>query len=115
MTPYVVYMLHFERPIGKARHYVGSTESPALRARIKRHKSGGGAALTSEAVRLKIPMRIAHIWTAQSRAREQEIKAAGKFSRHCVYCRAERRGEPFAPAMEVPECDPGVSPLSWSA
>lgn len=115
MSKIVVYMLHFEKPVGRARHYVGSAEPHAFRARLRRHKAGTGAALTSEAVKRGIGMRVAHIWTADSRAREQEIKAAGKFSRHCVYCQAERRGQPFPPAMEVPKCDPSVSPLSWSA
>lgn len=114
MSPFIVYMLHFERPVGRARHYVGSAQASAFRARLKRHKAGTGAALTSEAVKRGIAMRVSNIWPAETRAREQEIKAAGKFSRHCVYCRAAARGAPFPPAMEVPECNPGVTPLSWS-
>lgn len=114
MKPLVVYLLHFEAPVGRSRHYVGSTEAHSLRTRLKRHRAGTGAALTAEAVHRGIGIRLAYIWPAKDRSDEKAIKARYRMNNICPYCRAEQKGQPFPPLLEVPRCDPGVSSISWS-
>lgn len=114
MRPLVVYLLHFEEPVGRSKHYVGSTLAHALRTRLRRHRAGTGAALTAEAVRRGIGIRLAYVWPASSRDDEKAVKARYRMNNVCPYCRAAAAGHPFPPLMEVPRCDPGVSPISWS-
>ena len=44
-----VYLLHFTKPLGRAKHYIGW--SPDIDKRVARHKTGKGAKFTASAVR----------------------------------------------------------------
>lgn len=113
MTPYVCYLLHFDPPIGRVRHYLGSTLTHTLRTRLRRHRAGTASALTAEAVKRGVTIRLAYIWPAETRAVEKELKLKGRFANVCPYCRAEHAGHPMLPLMDQPKCDPAISPLSW--
>lgn len=59
-----VYIVHFERPIGHAKNYLGSGKS--IRTRIARHRAGNGAKLIAEANRLGIGWQVSRYWLAST-------------------------------------------------
>ena len=57
---YTVYLIHFDRKISHAGHYLGYTAN--LQERIKLHRSGNGARLLRECKRLQIPWKVVRTW-----------------------------------------------------
>jgi len=86
---YQVYMLHFDEPIGKARHYVGICKADRLHWRMLEHRNGRGAALTARAYEQGIGFSIAKTWHADTPEKEKEIKASKGFKRLCPLCNGE--------------------------
>lgn len=59
----MVYLIHFDRPLGHARHYIGYAATPAtLERRIAHHKAGTGARLLKVAADAGIDFHIARVW-----------------------------------------------------
>ena len=83
---YQVYLLHFDEPIGKARHYVGICKAQRLHWRMLEHRNGRGAALTAKAYELGIGFSIACTWFTDDPAKEREIKVASNYAKHCPLC-----------------------------
>lgn len=90
MPEIVVYLLHFTQPVGRARHYLGSTTLREFNTRMKRHQAGTGAALTSRAVELDIGWWIARTWIVETRADERRAKKRGHFATLCPFCNGEQ-------------------------
>jgi predicted GIY-YIG superfamily endonuclease len=82
-----IYLLHFERPFGHARHYMGSAEH--LEARLAEHAAGSGARLLWWVRRAGIGWTLARTW-AGGRQRERQLKARGH-GRHCPICQPPRQ------------------------
>lgn len=105
-----IYLLHFMRPFGHARHYLGWSDN--LSARLDRHASGNGARLLAAAYAVGVRWRLARVWEGP-RARERQIKRQGGLSRSCPLCgvipRRRDRGlnlaalQRFAAYAAVPE------------
>lgn len=86
-----VYLIHFDRPLHHARHYLGCT-SGSLEERLERHATGRGARLMQVVQQAGIPWRLARTW-AGDRALERRLKAFKNApSRLCPICRAARNG-----------------------
>jgi hypothetical protein len=92
----VVYLLHFDRPIGDlanprgfASHYTGWTLD--LPARLIDHAAGRGARLLQVVGEQGIGWQLARIWTG-TRARERSLKGSGGAARRCPVCRLATRG-----------------------
>ena len=64
-----VYVLHFDSPVGHARHYTGWARN--LRGRIRHHRAGTGARLTQVARERGIGFRIAYV--LPNATREQRL------------------------------------------
>lgn len=88
----VVYLIHFERPLHHAKHYVGWAED--LESRLKRHRSGSGGRLMAAVKRAGIGWAVVRTWDGADRNFERKIKnsrAVGR--RYCPICRGEDGGE----------------------
>lgn len=88
--PGTVYLLHFDRPLGHARHYLGHTDGP-LERRLAQHGGPNGAALMRHVAAAGIGWRLARTWDGD-RHRERQLKNQGGHTRHCPICRATPKG-----------------------
>ena len=79
-----VYLLHFERPYGHARHYCGWTVD--LESRLTAHATGHGARLMAVIHGAGIGWRLARTWPGVTRAVERALKNQGGASRRCPLC-----------------------------
>lgn len=88
-TPIVdVYLLHFDRPFGHARHYIGSTES--LEDRFESHVTGAGSTLVKHAVNAGVNVTLAQVWKGVPLTEEYRLKNRGGAGRWCPICKQER-------------------------
>lgn len=83
-----VYLLHFERPIAHARHYLGYADD--VDTRIAKHRNGNGARLVAEFVANDIGFTVARIWPGGDRTFERKLKNRHNTPRLCPVCREER-------------------------
>lgn len=93
----MVYLLHFSRPYGHAKHYTGST-SRDVAERVAEHQAGQGANLTARAVQAGITLSLARTWDggrdreASMKYRQNPARTGVKrgMARYCPLCRATR-------------------------
>lgn len=90
--PGTVYLLHFERPFGHARHYLGWTAGP-LERRLALHGGPGGANLMRHVAAGGIGWRLVRVWDGD-RPRERQLKKQGGRARLCPVCGPWRRRRP---------------------
>lgn len=83
---YAVYLLHFDEPVGKARHYLGMCKAARLHWRQLEHLRGVGASLTARAARQNIGWTVAATWWTADVHLEREIKNASHFEKLCPVC-----------------------------
>lgn len=98
--PGTVYLVHFDRPLRHARHYLGyvSGGDDRLAARIDRHRAGDGAKLLRAIGLLGIGWRVVRTWPGGSRTFERRLKKRKRAAKLCPVCRAARG----LPAVEKP-------------
>lgn len=82
----LVYLLHFDRPIGRAQHYLGITQENRLHTRMREHAAGHGSRLTGEAVRLGIGWTVVRTWSGMTWQDEQMLKRRGRYATRCSRC-----------------------------
>lgn len=108
----VVYLLHFDRPVKHARHYIGITSAARLEQRQEEHRSGHGAALTRAAFRARIGWTVAKLWENANFSLERDLKRRGHLHRHCPICRPSGPTEEEARAMiRIPPKNAAAPPL----
>ena len=98
----MLYLIHFDKPFGHARHYLGySKDSWNLGLRIKHHRQGNGARLMKHVSAAGIKWQVARIWQFGSRTDERKLKQHGSV-RYCPICNPEHwytrgniRGVPY--------------------
>ena len=78
-----IYLLHFSRPFGHAKHYLGWAND--LEGRLAHHAAGTGANLLRHVAAAGITWQLARTWTG-SRTRERQLKKQGGASRLCPLC-----------------------------
>ena len=66
-----IYLIHFDRPLHHARHYLGWTSN--LQARLESHLDGNGARLMAAVGRAGVGWRLVRAWSGD-RARERKMK-----------------------------------------
>jgi hypothetical protein len=76
--------LHFTKPFGRARHYIGW--SPDINRRVSRHKEGKGAKFTMGALRHGADLLLVRIWPGGDRRLEWELKHKGTHQALCPLC-----------------------------
>lgn len=87
--PGTVYLLHFDRPLRHARHYLGHTDGP-LERRLAQHGGPNGAHLMRHVAAAGIGWQLARTWSGD-RHRERQLKNQCGHTRHCPICREARR------------------------
>lgn len=90
-----VYLIHFERPIGntferkgQAQHYIGWAGDIARR--LRRHKSGQGAAIMRFVGLVGIDWRCVRRWKDATRDDERRLKNLKNAPRLCPICCQQR-------------------------
>lgn len=83
----IVYLIHFARPLGHARHYIGTTR--VYQARMRAHRAGRGAALLRACKAQGINWRVVRKWYG-SRKLERQLKARKDSSSLCPVCKRRR-------------------------
>lgn len=81
-----VYLLHFSRPFGHARHYLGWAKR--LKDRLSHHDNGSGANLLRHVREAGITWVVARTWEKVDRNEERRLKKRGGASRLCPICQA---------------------------
>lgn len=89
--PGTIYLLHFDRPFGHARHYLGWASD--LNKRLAVHGKSDGSALMRAVAAAGIGWQLARTWPGD-RHRERQLKHQGGRTRMCPICRAEATGQP---------------------
>jgi hypothetical protein len=82
-----VYLLHFDRPLAHARHYLGWAVD--FHDRVDAHLAGNGARIVAAAVRAGIHVELVRTWDGVDRAFERRLKDGGSHLRLCPICRPE--------------------------
>lgn len=80
-----VYLLHFDKPLHHARHYVGYVEYD-LEQRIEHHLAGRGARLVAAVVAAGIDVQLARVWPGANRTFERRLKRWHGSARFCPLC-----------------------------
>lgn len=95
-----VYLLHFDAPLGHAKHYTGWSAN--LTARLAEHAAGHGARLTEVVTAAGIGWTLARTWPNATRTDERRLKNQGGAARRCPLCGITPR-TPAQPACELAE------------
>ena len=111
----LVYLLHFERPLSHARHYIGSTPEHGLARRMQEHANGRGAKLTAAVARAKIPMTLARLWYSPDRRLETDLKAKRNSKILCPICQKGDTGNPVLTPSQDPASAPAWQGPSWGS
>ena len=82
----MVYLLHYDRPVGHMQHYVGFVRLPAnLEARLVRHRSGRGGRMPAVVARRGGSFSVVRVWPEGTLADERRIKRTGPKT-YCPIC-----------------------------
>jgi len=82
-----VYLIHFDKPLYHARHYVGFSEE--LFKRLQKHRAGQGAAFMRAIEKHGISWHVSRIWDGD-RAFERMLKDQHNASHLCPMCIQEK-------------------------
>jgi hypothetical protein len=111
VPPYVVYLLHFDEPVGRALHYMGICKVDRLHWRQLEHLRGSGARLTARAAEQGTGWHIVRLWPTADPGLERRLKALGRFSSACNIC--ENRGKSAAPVALGRHYAPKKKTTDW--
>ncbi len=79
------YLLHFDRKVHGAQHYLGW--SVHIARRLRQHLKGDGARLVRQALRAGINVELVRVWTAADRTQERALKKSRTPKSYCPKCR----------------------------
>ena len=87
----IVYLLHFEKPLAHAKHYIGYTEN--LPTRIEEHRKGRSKVRIMQVLFQKgIGFYLARVWKAD-RDFERHLKNCRDTTKRCPICKDQIRIE----------------------
>src|SRR5262245_47856496 len=78
-----IYLLHFDKPLKHAKHYIGLADD--LDARLERHRAGHGARLMAVVSAAGIGWQLARTWQGD-RKLERKLKRLHATPRLCPIC-----------------------------
>jgi hypothetical protein len=87
LTGKKVYLIHLDKPLKHARHYLGFSED--LPKRVQKHRNGQGAAFMKAVEKEGISSHVSRIWDGD-RTFERMLKDQHNASHLCPTCRQER-------------------------
>jgi hypothetical protein len=79
----MIYLIHFDRPLHHARHYLGYCADGTLEVRLIRHRAGRGARLLAVLRELNIGWRVVRVFEGD---RKVERRLKGGSVRLCPVC-----------------------------
>jgi hypothetical protein len=80
-----IYLLHFDKPLKHARHYLGFAEE-SVAQRVSKHRKGQGARLTQVVAEAGIDMQLSRIWPDADRNFERRLKNGKNVPKLCPIC-----------------------------
>lgn len=81
-----LYLLHFDRPLGHAAHYLGySKTEDAVAKRVEAHRVGKGSTLMAALRAAGIGFTLVRLWPNGERTDERRLKGHGS-PRYCPRC-----------------------------
>jgi predicted GIY-YIG superfamily endonuclease len=80
-----VYLIHFDKPLGHAAHYIGWAKN--IQARLSEHEKGIGAKLTAAVKDNGISWELARTWPGEDRKFERSLKNRHSARELCPICR----------------------------
>lgn len=86
----MVYLIHFDKPLAHAQHYIGFAENN-LEQRISRHRSGAGAKLLRAANIAGISWNVVKVWEEGDRNFERSLKNKKKTRCICPVCLEKKK------------------------
>jgi predicted GIY-YIG superfamily endonuclease len=90
------YLLHFERVVHGAQHYLGW--SVDIARRVRTHLNGRGARLVRQALRAGVVVELVRVWPSADRKQERLMKKGRAPKRYCPKCGIRaRRVRPGTP------------------
>lgn len=85
-----VYLIHLDRPLAHAKHYIGYTSFEDINQRLQRHKSGDGAKILNACNLKGITYSIVRTWECEdcqsARSLEVHLKRQKHSARYCPVC-----------------------------
>lgn len=82
----MIYLIHFDKPLAHARHYIGMVASHEhLERRMHQHRTGRGAKLLDACNRAGIPYRVVRTMNG-GRLRERRLKNRKNGPKLCPIC-----------------------------
>jgi predicted GIY-YIG superfamily endonuclease len=90
----MVYLIHLEKPLAHARHYIGFTPGSGKRVlnkRMTKHKNGTGSKFLAAVNRAGIDWHVARTWEEGDRTFERQLKNRKKSSCLCPECIAGKK------------------------
>ena len=79
-----VYLLHFEKPLHHAKHYVGCTKD--VEKRLERHRKAPTPKIMQALKKKGIDFRLARVWKGKGKHFERRIKNRKEAPALCPIC-----------------------------
>lgn len=87
----MVYLIHFDRPLHHASHYIGYSKNKlTFKNRIDHHRRGTGAKILRELNRLKIGWEVVRVWKDKDGNFERLLKKSKNSKRYCPTCKTKK-------------------------
>ena len=83
------YLIHFDKPVGHAQHYLGWSKYSDPHRRVEHHFNGRGSRLTKAVKEAGIKMILVRIWKDGDRQLERYLKKKKASSRICPMCNSK--------------------------
>jgi predicted GIY-YIG superfamily endonuclease len=104
LTESGIYLIHFERPLCHARHYLGFATNIARR--WKTHCAGKAARLTAVLRERQIGFSLVRVWIGGTRLLERRLKRFSHVPLLCPICHpTAHRGYHLANPLVVPDVE----------
>lgn len=113
--PLVVYLLHFDAPVGRKEHYIGSTFERRLSTRMEAHRRGQGALLLRKLIKDGNGFTLVRLWGVLSRSQEHRMKRNGHLKRLCPICSGTLPLEVFTHFPAATPAEPKWAPLAFDS
>lgn len=86
-----IYLVHFDRPLGHAQHYLGWALDVAAREHL--HRIGKGSAILRAANVAGITWRVVRMWEGVDRHFERRLKKRKRAPALCPECKEAARAK----------------------
>lgn len=86
-----VYLIHFDKPLAHARHYIGYvTTMGNLEKRMEYHRTGNGSRLMWAVTLAGIEWRVVRVWENGTQGDERRLKRGKNGPKLCPVCREDK-------------------------